>query len=194
MESKGNLLICIYSHPEYYPPTLNAIEYLAGVYDKIYIVHRNLTGFDWVYPANVVLIPSGELLSPAEAQAIGFKEKLQTFFKFTKLLLETVNKHRVETMLVYDYMPLLSYRLIRRLLHKSPDLWYHNHDVADKENLRKWSISWWAWKTENWIFPRLALFSLPAIERKAYFPMGKFKGKFFFIPNFPAKKYTTIFI
>jgi hypothetical protein len=77
----------------------------------------------------------------------------------------------------------MRYRLPANLL-----LWYHSHDVADIRYIRKGSISWWAWKSEKWIFPRLTLFSLPALERKAYYPLDKFKGAFFFLPNFPARK------
>ena len=39
------------------------------------------------------------------------------------------------------------------------------------------------------MFKYLDLFSLPAIERKDYFPMNELKGQFFYIPNFPSKEF-----
>ena len=50
------LVIALYSHPDYYPPTLNALEYLSEIYSEIVIVHRNITGFNWDYPVNVKLV------------------------------------------------------------------------------------------------------------------------------------------
>jgi glycosyltransferase involved in cell wall biosynthesis len=76
-------------------------------------------------------------------------------------------------------------------IRKPALLWYHNHDVAEPQYLRKWSLYWFAWKTEKWIFPRLDIFSLPALERQICFPMNLLKGKFLFLPNYPSKKVYT---
>lgn len=187
MRSSRILVIAIYSHPDYYPPTLNAVECLAQVYEKVYIVHRNITGFSWKYPDNVELLKTGESINVREAEKKSFFYKLSSFFRFSRLLAATIRKTKAHTLLIYDYMPLLSYRLFRFSIPRPAVLWYHNHDVADPTYLRKYSLSWQAWKTERRIFPELSLFSLPALERKVYFPIEKLKGRFFFLPNFPAR-------
>ncbi|MDE3250601.1 MAG: hypothetical protein KGO82_18210, partial [Bacteroidota bacterium] len=95
-------------------------------------------------------------------------------------------KMRPACILVYDCIPLLSLRLFYRIIRRPKILWYHNHDVADPKYLRKWSINWGGWKSESWIFPKLDIFSLPSVERTAFFPMERLKGAFFFLPNFPS--------
>jgi hypothetical protein len=186
MKKEKVLVVAIYSHPEYYPPTLNAIAYLSKQYDAIYIVHRNINGFDWQYPANVKLLHTGNALPVEEAERQPVQYKIKSFWSYSRLLVKTIRSTGAGTLLVYDYMPWLSYRLFRRLLPRDLLLWYHNHDVAERQYIRKGSISWWAWKSEQKMFPRLDIFSLPAMERQAYFPMNEFKGKFFFLPNYPS--------
>ncbi|HYC27647.1 MAG TPA: hypothetical protein VEB42_02510, partial [Chitinophagaceae bacterium] len=183
-----NLVIALYSQPEYYPPTLSALEYLSAEYDNIYFVHRNYITFDWVYPPNVHMIPSGKLVHVRDAEAWGIKRKVKEFIAFTNLLRKTIKQHGAHTLLIYDPMPVLSYRFISKMIKKPHVLWYHNHDVAEGSYLRKYSLGWLAWKSEKWIFPKLDIFSLPAVERRVYFSMNKLKGKFFFLPNFPSKK------
>lgn len=188
MKSKRNLVIAVYSPPEYYPPTLNAIEFLAEQYDKIYVVYRNYVSFDWVYPSNVELIATGKELHVRDAERAHLIRKIFFFLHYTYVLFRTIRKVKADTILIYDYIPILSLYLARPLLTKPRVFWYHNHDVGDGKYLPKWSISWFAWKSESWLFPRLTIFSLPAVERKIYFPMEKLKGTFFFIPNFPSRK------
>ena len=55
-EKKGDIVIAVYSHPEHYPPTLNAIEFLSKEFKHIYVIHRNIEGFNWKYPSNVTLL------------------------------------------------------------------------------------------------------------------------------------------
>ncbi|HEY4147657.1 MAG TPA: hypothetical protein VGM41_01945 [Chitinophagaceae bacterium] len=186
MDRKKTLVIAIYSHPEYYPPTLNAITYLSGYFDRIYIVHRNITAFDWEYPANVELLYAGALLPVGQAEQQSTQDKIKSFWQFSRLLSRIIRSSGAKTLLVYDYLPWLAYRLIKPRMPKDLLLWYHNHDVAEKQYVKKGSISWWAWKSEQWVFPRLNIFSLPSVERQAFFPMNKFKGKFFFVPNYPS--------
>lgn len=185
---KKILVIGIYSHPEYYPPTLNALEYLSVIYDHIYVVHRNITGFDWQYPANVTLLCAGTPVHVRKAEALSLRFKLRKFFRFTKLLHKTIRRHRPHTILIYDSMALLGLRFLFPLIKKPACLWYHNHDVSEPQYLRKNSLAWLAWKSETWAFPKLDIFSLPAMERQEYFPMQRLRGKFCFLPNFPSQR------
>lgn len=183
-----NLVIGLYSHPEYYPPTLNALEYLSGIYDHIYIVHKNVHGFNWQYPANVTLLHAGELMEVGVAQNAALFTKIRLFRKYTGLLRKTIRQQKPHTVLAYDNLSLLALRLIWPLIKKPEVFWYHNHDVSESRYIKKYTLSWWAWKSERWAFPRLNYFSLPAMERQEYFPMNLFKGTFWFIPNFPSVK------
>ena len=186
---KKNLVISIYSPPEYYPPTLNAIEYLSDIYEHIYVVFRNYDEeFDWIYPENVYLIQAGKKIHVRKAETSSVWKKALYFFQYSRLLFKTIRKNRPDTILLYDYFPVLAYRLISPFIKKPGILWYHNHDVAENQFIRTWSLAWFAWKSEKWIFPRLQIFSLPSVDRQVYFPMKKLKGRFFFLPNYPSVK------
>lgn len=189
-----NLVIAIYSHPEYYPPTLNAIDQLAPYYDQIIILHRNITGFDWEYPPNVHLVGPRKLKPVREVEKAGFITKIFWFLQFCRMFIGLNRKYRPQALILYDCIPVLAYRITRLFLVKPAILWYHNHDVADGKYIRKYSINWFAWRSESWIFPRLDIFSLPSKERMEFFPMKTLGGTFVFLPNFPSlKRYTTEF-
>src|SRR4051812_8985623 len=118
MGGRNVLVIAIYSHPEYYPPTLNAITFLSGYFDTIYVVHRNITAFDWEYPPNVKLLYSGVLLPVGEAERQSTRNKILAFWSFSNLLVNTIRSSGAKTLLVYDYFPWLSYRLFKYRLPK----------------------------------------------------------------------------
>jgi hypothetical protein len=185
---KKNLIITLYSPPEYYPPTLNAIEFLAQEFNTVTVVFRNYTSFNWIYPKNVTLITTGSSISVREAEGSSLISKVYFFAEYIYTLFKTFKRTKARCIMMCDYIPVLSVYLLLPLIKRPELLWYHNHDVGEAKYLRKWTISWFAWKSESWIFPQITLFSLPAIERKKYFPMLSFKGTFFFLPNFPSVK------
>ncbi len=184
--NKKILLVVIYSHPEYYPPTLSALENLSPLYKDIYVLHRNLHGFNWKYPGNVHLIGTKKQYAPREVEVAGVIRKLGWYLAFAWKLLGTMKKYKPDTLIIYDYLAILAYRLIYFFTPKPRITWYHNHDVAEKQYIRKHTLSWWSWKSEKWIFPKLQIFSLPSMERKKCFPMHLLRGHFIFLPNFPS--------
>ncbi len=181
------LVIAIYSHPEYYPPTLNTVEILSKQYDTIFILHRNVTGFDWKYPSNVKLVGPAHCYPVREVEKAGVLKKLAWFTVFTFKFFRLISRKKPDTVLIYDAMPVLSYRLLKPFIVSPRILWYHNHDVSEARYISKYNLAWMAWKSEPWILPRLQIFSLPALERKVCFPIEKLKGQFFFLPNFPSR-------
>jgi glycosyltransferase involved in cell wall biosynthesis len=187
VRKKKNLLVVIYSHPEYYPPTLSALENLSPLYQNIYVLHRNLHGFNWKYPSNVHLIGTKKQYAPREVELAGFMRKIGWYLAFSWKLLKTLKKYKPDTVLIYDYLAILAYRLIYFFARTPRVTWYHNHDVAEKQYIRPFTISWLSWKCEKWLFPKLQMFSLPSVERKQCFPMQSLGGQFYFLPNFPSE-------
>jgi hypothetical protein len=185
---KKHLVIAIYNHPEAYPPTLNAINELAKVYDEIHVLYRpNLNDY-WPYPKNVRIYASGKKMTVKDQAELPTFSKIVLFIQFLLMFFKLVIKHKPKLILVYDTFPLLSYYLFKKLLLCKHELWYHNHDVTDHKLVSKYSIAWFAAKIEENAFDYINIFSLPSIERLKYFKMGNYKGEFFFIPNYPAKK------
>jgi len=186
MMTKRDLVIGIYYHPEAYPPTLNAIACLSGQFERIAIVHRPHLKGTWRYPVNVTAIPSGNAMSSTTQEQSSTPQKIGYFARFVLDLLKECRRRRPRVILLYDVQALLAYRLIRPFLHFKHDLWYHNHDIAEIDTVRKYSIGWFACKTEKKIFPRIDIFTLPSAERLPFFPMNTFRGKYFVVPNYPS--------
>ena len=143
----------------------------------------------WQFNSNVELIPSGKLMGIKDQEQSSVIKKIGFFLGFTLRLLYLIKKHKPKVVLLYDSMPLFSYFLIKQIVGYKPVLWYHNHDIIEKSVSRKLSIGWLAGVFEPKMLPYLNIFSLPAEERKVYFPMSQFKGSYFFIPNLPLKSF-----
>lgn len=194
MSSKriNNIVIGIYFHPEAYPPTLNAIGELSECFNYITVIHRPHLKGNWNYPPNVKVIPSGKYITSVNQEKAPLHQKIYFFYQFTMSLLRACSTEKPGYILVYDSLSLFAYSLVKPLLSKHK-IWYHNHDVTEQKDIRKYSISWLAAKNEVKAFNYLDIFSLPTNERLQYFPMDIFKGKYFFIPNYPAKKFYASF-
>lgn len=184
-----NILIIGYNHPEGYPPTLNAIGDLSRIAEHITVIGRNAARETWVYPANCKVYYSSAYCDVWSAEKKSIFRKIKFFTDFLILMLWEGRKYSWDVVLAYDPMGLFASWLIFPFLKGKKIFWYHNHDVFEEALVRKYSVQWWAGKYEKKIFNKLAIFSLPSDERKIYFPMEDFKGRYFFIPNFPSKSF-----
>ncbi|MBE7170991.1 MAG: glycosyltransferase [Williamsia sp.] len=184
-----NLVIGIYFHPEAFPPTLNAVSELSECFDQITIVHRPHLHNTWKYPANVRALASGSFMTAKQQEAASVGSKAGFYIRYVYLFLKQCIREKPEVILVYDSISLYAYHMIKRLLRFKHKVWYHNHDVVELPLLRRFSIGWFAARKEAGAFDYLDMFSLPTNERLAHFPMQRFKGHYFFIPNYPAKKF-----
>lgn len=183
----GKIVAAIYFHPETYPPTLNAVMNLAEVYEEVIIVARNTFPGTFPLPANCRIVFSGEYIPVRETEQRSVLWKIRSFWQFTRLLKKTIRQVNPRVIVLYDSIPLFSAFLLRLNRRKHSLTWYHNHDVFDKKHLRKYSIGWLAAHYEARAMKRLALFTLPAAERKKYFTIAP-GCAYFLLPNFPSKK------
>lgn len=178
------LTILIYKNPEYYPPTLNAIQNLSDTFERIEVVYNNIGTMLWEYPENVTLIPIGDSVTENEAKKGSFIWKLRRFLSFILKTKKSLDK--TDVVLLYDYMPVLSYIIASKISFKlKPILWYHGHDVIESKP-KFGTLSWFAIKSQKSFFKYLDIFSLPADDRKKLYPIEVFKGEYFFLPNYPA--------
>jgi glycosyltransferase involved in cell wall biosynthesis len=181
-----SIVIGIYSHPEAYPPTLNAINHLASRYKKVVVVCRNTLPTHWKYPANVTLVFSTKYFFNYEIENISTFKKLFYFFQFTLLLWSNCRKTKAETLLCYDAIPLMAAYLLKKKRLLTCSLWYHNHDTINIQKCKKYSLLWFASRAEQKAFKYIQLFTLPAAERISYFSLNNFKGEPVIIPNYPS--------
>ena len=182
------IVVLIYYHPEFYPPTLNAILNLADLFESVTVVTRNTLQSDFKYPNNVNLIKLGPYKTIKETEERSLISKGFSFFSLCRKAFSVINNVKPEYVVAYDPIPLLTITLLRPVFSKTK-MWYHNHDISQINQFKKFSIGWFAAKYERRAFSFLDIFSLPAKERLDYFhSFKKGKTKFFYLPNFPSKK------
>lgn len=183
---KKFITVAIYTHPELYPPLLNAIDELSKIFSFAQIIARNLETSVWKYPSNVQLIISGTAISIRESERASTGWKIKSFVRFTIDLYKSMKHVRSEWMMCNDVISLFSFRLIRPFLGYPVKLWYHSHDVAELKSMRRYSVGYFAVKSEKKHFNRIDLFTLPSEARLEFFPMERFKGKTLIVPNYPS--------
>jgi glycosyltransferase involved in cell wall biosynthesis len=186
---QATILVSIYSHPEIYPPTLNAISELSDIFSTVYLVYRNNLQGNWMYPNNIKEFVSGRFVSQKDQLYVSTVRKIRFFLGFLIDMYRKCYVTKPSIILVYDPIALYSYHLLRPFLFFKHKIWYHNHDVFELANQRKYSIGWFAVKTEPKTFKYLDLFTLPTHDRLKYFPLATLKGKYFIIPNYPSKRF-----
>lgn len=183
------VLVAIFNPAEFYPPTINAVEYLASTYEEVVLLTHAVenTGL-WQYPKNV----RAEYIHdwPTDIEASGHWPNIKRFLRYSQKLGRLLRSEQFDIVLLYEPYAALAYRISTIFSRNRPKvLWYHNHDVVELNSQGTFSIGRRAIVAEKAIFPQLSIFSLPAEERKTYFPMDKLGGRYFFLPNYPSKQF-----
>ncbi len=186
----GKVLVVLYSHPELYPPTLNAVINLAAHYKEVHVLYRRHKKDEWKWPPNVHLHPAGKLMSTRAFMLSSFRTRLTIHLRFALKFFVLFKRIRPDILLLYDPYPALFYRVLHRVLpRRKPFLWYHNHDVIEPADLRNGGkMLKLLVDAEEWTLGRADLFTLPTDERKGCFDLQKLKGRYATIPNFPSKR------
>lgn len=181
-----HILVAIYNPADLFPPTLNAIEVMAGRSSSIVLVTHTIEGIDqWVFPSTVEVISAGTW--PRDLGTSGHIKNLKRFLHYVNVFARALAKKKYDLVMLYEPYAALAFKLVSWMNRgKPPILWYHSHDVYESKSQGKISIGRLAIHAERSIFSRLNVFSLPANERQPYYPMDRLKGKYFFIPNFPS--------
>lgn len=182
------ILVSIYNPVDLFPPTINAIDQFANGNNSISLLTNALPEDKrWTFPNNVT-VSYNDNWSESNTRT-GIVSNLVCFAKYYFKLRKIINNQNFDLIVLYEPHAALAYNLLlkRKKLQKHL-LWYHNHDIYELARLRKYSLGWFAAKAEQIIFPSLSIFTLPANERKVYFPMQQLKGHYFFVPNYPAVK------
>lgn len=186
-EGKVNkIVVAIYVDPDYFPPTINAILNMARDCREVVVITRNHSKYDFPYPGNVRLVKLGDLATVRESEKFSTLKKIVLFLQFTCRCWWEVAKGGTSLLVMYDSFPLFSFYLFRNFLFRKPLIWYHNHDMPTMHRLKKFSIGWFAAKYERAAMKRTDVFSLPSVDRLAYYPFWDKSGSYFTIPNYPS--------
>ncbi len=190
---QSTVIITVYSHPEYYPPTLSMIIELSKRYNRVVVYSRNVLDSKWIYPDNVYLYTSGKRISIRETESKSVFLKMVFFLNYTLNFFKLLVKERPSLVVLCDSIPTLAFYLLPKYSKCNINLWYHNHDVLVLRNVRRFSIAWFSWYSERALFGRLSIFTLPSEDRRVYFPINNLKGQFYFLPNFPHRAFFSNF-
>ena len=180
---KGTVVIAMYTHVEGYPPSLNAIQQLSKSFDFLVVVHRNTMANTWHFPTNVQLTTTGQFASYDEVSKKSGVWKIVSFIKFVSLFHRTLKLNSPDLIIIHEPIALLAWGIICKFYRKRHHVWYHNHDVILGNESFLFKLSH---RMQNSIFSSLDIFSLPANERKEFFPIEKLSGKYFYVPNYPG--------
>lgn len=184
----SRIIISIYVHPEFYPPTLNAIINLSERFNEVIVITRNNIQSDFPFPSNVKIKSLGKRVDVIESERLNLVSKVLFFLKFTSAHLPFFLNAR-NKFLCYDPIPLFAVVLVKKVFFRKNFIWYHNHDMPNINSCRKYSISWFASKYEKLFMKEIDVFSLPSEDRKQfYFDVDFNNFKYYFLPNYPSLK------
>ncbi len=188
MKKYNRIVVSIYIHPDFYPPTINAINNLAEKCDELIVVTRNNCKEDYPNGSNIKFVKIGSYATPYESASKNLIFKTIAFLKFTFKVLQYSKSKKTDWLISYDPIPLFSYYLINWLLPKTVQCWYHNHDIPEINVNSKFSIGWLAAKYEQKALQKMHYFTLPSDDRLVYYPNLNPKTKYALIANYPSTR------
>src|SRR5579864_3442393 len=103
------ITIAIYTHPEFYPPLLNAIDELAGEFKNLQVICRNLHASRWKYPANVQMISSGRSIKIERSEKASTGWKVESFLNFTRTLYRSLKYGKSSWIMCNDPISLFAF-------------------------------------------------------------------------------------
>ncbi len=184
----NRIVVSIYTHPDYFPPTINAINCLAEMCNELVVLTNNNSHEDFFIGNNIKYVKLGKYCDPIQYEKTSLLYKVLFFLKFTTTFFKYAKSKKTDVVLMYDPIPLFSFFLFRKLLKKSVQTWYHNHDMPEMKKIKKYSIGWFSAEYEMKALQYVNIFSLPTDDRLVYYPTINSRTKYFELPNFPSQK------
>ncbi len=187
---KEDILVAMYSGlPE--PPTLNALLVLSKWFRSVLFFRNKLEFPIENYLHQPLLKEIGLELDTRDAAKKNTLWKLSRFANYCLALYKELRSKKYRLVIFHDYLSLLAFWLVKRWSGYNGLTWFNSYDVLDMQKfpVGRFSLISLVVRNHGKIFSELDYFSLPALERKQYYPVNKVKRETFFIPNFPAASY-----
>lgn len=165
MSRRKRIGIIIYSNPDHYPPTVNAVKILSALFDLV-IVARSYEKPCINYPQGVTIYRLGKPCIAAEKDNQNPVKKVLEYLSFIVLSRRLVRKAGCGLVYAYDMHGFIA-GLCACFCGKRIPLIYHNHDLLEKTG----GIS--LNNLVNWLQFRLSRYAdkvvLPDLHRARYF-------------------------
>jgi hypothetical protein len=187
-------VFAIFNPVELYPPTLNGVEYLSTQFEQLTLVTHKLDIDDaWDFGSKVKLKIPGKW--PQQRSSFGILSNFFRFFSYLLCMQRALSETRPEVLVIYEPHALLAYHIIKKVTSFRPKLlWYHSHDIWESAPKRRPSLTNYAARVEVKMMSEVDILSLPANERKQYYNLENFQGKYFYLPNYPLKSFYGKFV
>lgn len=182
--AKQSIGVLIYTNPDYYPATANAVELLSEHFNII-LIGRNLEPPHWEYPSNVKVHRLGLYASGKERAQVSAKAKFLEYINFVsqaRYLLKDVS-----LIYAYDAFGYTAAYLCKLMLFRSVPLIYQNHETGDRLSPLS-SLSGWVQRLEHTWVHKADIVVFPDRGRAAFFQkVTNLNKEPLIIPNFPLK-------
>jgi len=182
MRKKIGMLV--YTNPDYYPATANAVHLLAENFDVI-LIGRNQEPSHWKYPSNVTVHRLGAYSSVREREQMSSIAKLWEYVNFiiqARYLLKDVS-----LIYAYDTFAYTSAYFCRLSLSKLVPLIYQNHEISEHLSPLS-SLSGWLQRAERKLIHQATIIVFPDKDRATFFQqVTNIKEQPLIVPNFPLK-------
>ncbi len=179
--------IILYSNPDYYPPTINAIWLLQKKY-KVIIFSRNAGAIIHSYESNTLCYRFGNNTSVVKSEKKNLLSKLIEYFLFIAKTVFYANRHNCKVIIVYDSYALIA-AFILKWLNPKIKIFYHEHEVTSLDKNKKSSLSYWIKKVAYKNLSRCYWISQPDIKRVEIFQKHFNVSNVKLIRNFALKGY-----
>lgn len=178
---RETVIVVIYNSIQLYPPTLNAIEILSEYYNRIVVIELDN------YEKKGVSVNEKAVSYKIPYQKGALLQRGNVFVRFTYEIHKRLKIENPHLILVYDSTAALAMTFALTFTKIDAKIWYHVHDTADKKYVIPFSLNYFSLKLEYLLLKKAHIFSLPSQERKYQFDLTKFKGKYYFLPNYPLR-------
>lgn len=177
------VMVVIYNEVVFYPPTVNAIYLLAAKFKHVLVVEVINEGhIDEVYPENVTTYS-------IYRRSHSYYSRLETFVDFTKEYTKLRKREKPNLILLYDSVAAMVCWFSQWTLKRSEVYWYHNHDVLEKKIVRPFSLQYFAYYLERKVLPYLDIFTIPSVERMAFYDLKGLQCIQQVLPNYPSVRF-----
>jgi glycosyltransferase involved in cell wall biosynthesis len=180
--------ILVYSNPDYYPPTVNAVHLLSKHFDVV-LIGRNQAESDRIYPTNVTIHRLGKYSSVRQRETARATAKFQEYISFiqqTRKLLK-----QASLIYAYDGYAFVAAMLCCLTLAKKIPIIYHSHEISDKIPAMT-SLGGWISRAERKWIHQADVVVFPDQDRADFFQKAtQFPQLPVIVPNFPLKSIFT---
>lgn len=184
---REKVLVLMYAGiPE--PPTLNAILMLKQYFQDVSFFRNNLYFPAESYPDTPTLLEIGRMIDVRSAMNKSALWKLSRFARYCTALSWHLRHTLYPIVIIHDYLALLAFSLVRRVVGYQGLTWFNSYDSIDQAaaRIRRWSLMDLVVRRHERLFSELDYFSAPASERMCYYPVNRVRRRTFVIPNYPA--------